>query len=229
MRVTSPSLCSSASSRWPSAADGSRSSSGSTTNGRRCSSCCSLAWAQALLAAWRHGRPRPSCRLIVEAHGLGQRLTSRCKCLLRRGRSCPSSARPPSTVLPRPSSSERSCSSRRSKRRLPNGVRRAARSRPCLPGRRCTRRGPGGAQVRVLAEVPWQSMHWISMPARTSCCSLVLPCTSWTKWQSMQCMPFSRWMSSRWTGTPVHGLTLVRCLRLEVASLHEARRCRRAE
>ncbi len=30
--------------------------------------------------------------------------------------------------------------------------------------------------------------------------SLVLPCTSWMKWQSTQCIPFSRWMSIRCTG-----------------------------
>ena len=33
-------------------------------------------------------------------------------------------------------------------------------------------------------------------------CSLCCRATSCTKWQSMQCMPFSRWMSIRCTGTP---------------------------
>ena len=52
-------------------------------------------------------------------------------------------------------------------------------------------------------------MHWISTAARTSLCSCVLPCMSCTKWQSTQCMPFSRWMSMQ---VDRHAVRPVRCL-----------------
>ena len=60
-----------------------------------------------------------------------------------------------------------------------------------------------------MPAVPWQSTHWISVAARTSMCSRLLPCMSCTKWQSTQCMPFSMWMSMRWTGVPPRQSALI--------------------
>ena len=54
--------------------------------------------------------------------------------------------------------------------------------------------------------------------------SLVLPCTSCTKWQSTQCMPFSRWMSMQCTGTPF--VCVERTLRRDRCRRHRSGRLR---
>src|SRR5262245_12099188 len=79
-------------------------------------------------------------------------------------------------------------------RRWPNGVWSDARLVP-----------PSGAaaadvfRVARASMVPWQSRQSISTALRVSPYSLPLPWLSCEKWQSTQCMPFSRWMSLRWS------------------------------
>ena len=141
-----------ASSCWPSAADGSRSSSGSTTNGRRCSSCCSLAWAQHLpspsfgtiapdhLAVWPRSAPSwPGAALCV--------VVLACCGVDGVGRLDDLPGRSVSTI----EFWIDACRPARSKRRLPNGVRSAARLRP-PSGLDVYGAGPGGRQRRAFAD-----------------------------------------------------------------------------
>ena len=92
-----------ASSCWPAAADGSRSSSGSTTNGRRCSS-CSCWRGRSVVSPLRGTSPQTisspsSKRTVLARRRLGVVMR------VARGRWCPSSARFPSAGPARPSSS----------------------------------------------------------------------------------------------------------------------------
>ncbi len=80
----------------------------------------------------------------------------------------------------------------RSKRAWPQGV---LPSSSGVPGEA----GPDVRSVATASRVPWQSMQSISIAARGSAYSLPSPWLSCSKWQSTQCMPFSRWMSLRCT------------------------------
>ena len=93
-----------------------------------------------------------------------------------------------------------SCTSNRGR---PNGVFIASRFRPVPSGDEVYDAGPLVFSVACLVIVPWQSVHAISVAARTSMWSRLLPCMSCEKWQSTQCIPFSMWMSIRWTGRPL--------------------------
>ena len=107
---------------------------------------------------------------------------------------------------------------RRDRARPPNSGRSGpGRARSVVRIAACRRAfaGPRGCALRArsgrAAGDQRRALRWlsrgsrsqvISMAARTSPWSLVLPWMSWAKWQSAQCMPFSRWTSSRCTGTP---------------------------
>ena len=150
------------------------------------------------------GRPRP-CWSPSNAHGLGQVPPSRCSAAGRVDRvgrlhHFPAQVLLDHRVLEAP---HRPSLRIVSNRGLPNGVRSDSRFAPFAVGRRrVATPARWYAASHAASAVPWQSMHWISIAARTSCWSRVLPCTSCEKWQSTQCIPFSRWMSIRWTGTP---------------------------
>ena len=86
----------------------------------------------------------------------------------------------------------RNASPFRSNRFSPNGVSSAS---SLVPGEA----GPVVTRVALSLAVPWQSMQSISRAGLGSLYSLPLPWLSCWKWQSTQCIPFSRWMSFRWT------------------------------